>query len=163
MNNNCRIPDFASFFDREPRAVAVVRGSNQYPNIRGNIWFYETNMGVLVVSDIAGLPIQNTQGYSPIFALHIHEGNSCTGSVNDPFANVLNHYNPDNHPHPYHAGDLPPLFGVGGYAFSVVLSDRFNINDVIGRTIVIHSAPDDFTSQPAGNSGIKIACGVIQN
>ena len=162
MDNKCNMPDFGSIFNRVPRARAELRGSNQYPGIRGDIWFYETGIGILVVSDIAGLPVSSVGGNSPIFALHIHEGSGCTGIGSDPFAGAGTHYNPDNLPHPYHAGDLPPLFGVNGYAFSVVLTDRFSIDEIIGRTIIIHSAPDDFTSQPAGNSGTKIACGVIQ-
>jgi Cu-Zn family superoxide dismutase len=49
-----------------------------------------------------------------------------------------------------------------GKAFLSVKTDRFSVDEIIGRTIVIHSDPDDFHSQPAGNAGKKIACGVIQ-
>ena len=45
---------------------------------------------------------------------------------------------------------------------AVLLTDRFSVKDVIGRTLVVHRDPDDFTTQPAGNAGKKIACGVIQ-
>ena len=50
----------------------------------------------------------------------------------------------------------------GGHAFSVFLTDRFCVKDVIGRTVIIHGGSDDFTSQPAGNAGPKIACGEIR-
>ncbi len=70
-------------------------------------------------------------------------------------------YNPYTCAHPYHAGDLPPIFGVNGYGFSMFLTNRFSAGEIIGRTIILHSMPDDFTSQPAGNSGAKIACGTI--
>ncbi len=43
-----------------------------------------------------------------------------------------------------------------------VLTDRFRIEEIIGGTVVIHDAPDDFHTQPSGNAGAKIACGVIQ-
>ena len=43
-----------------------------------------------------------------------------------------------------------------------MLTDRFSINDVIGKTVIIHAKPDDFTTQPSGNSDGKIACGVIK-
>jgi Cu-Zn family superoxide dismutase len=43
-----------------------------------------------------------------------------------------------------------------------VVTDRFTLPEVIGRTLVIHSGADDFRSQPAGNAGTKIACGVIR-
>ena len=71
------------------------------------------------------------------------------------------HDNPYHCPHPYHAGDMPPLFGANGYAFSAFLSDRFTVEEVIGKTVIFHEAPDDFVTQPSGNAGAKMACGVI--
>ena len=65
--------------------------------------------------------------------------------------------------HPYHAGDLPPLFSANGLGFSAFLTNRFVAEEIKGKTIIIHSNPDDFTTQPSGNSGIKIACGVISS
>ena len=73
------------------------------------------------------------------------------------------HYNPGACEHPHHAGDLPPLFGCNGYAMSVFLTDRFLVDDVIGKTLIIHDRPDDFKTQPAGDAGEKMACGVIQS
>lgn len=78
------------------------------------------------------------------------------------FPNTGNHYNPGNVPHPEHAGDLPPLLSNNGYAWMSFYTSRFNIEDVIGRSLVIHSMRDDFTTQPSGNSGDKIGCGVIE-
>ena len=43
-----------------------------------------------------------------------------------------------------------------------VLTNRFTVREIIGKTVVIHNMPDDFRSQPAGDSGMKIACGVIE-
>jgi len=48
-----------------------------------------------------------------------------------------------------------------GNAYLAVKTDRFTVHDIIGKTVVIHSNPDDFHTQPAGNAGKKIACGVI--
>ena len=45
----------------------------------------------------------------------------------------------------------------------IFLTDRFTIDEIINRTIVIHDMPDDFITQPSGNSGNKIACGIIVN
>jgi Cu-Zn family superoxide dismutase len=53
------------------------------------------------------------------------------------------------------------LFGNQGFAFMTVLTNRFSVDEIAGRTVVIHRSPDDFTSQPSGNSGPKIACGQI--
>lgn len=97
-----------------------------------------------------------------IYAYHIHSGAKCTGNAEDPFKDTLQHFNPQNNGHPYHAGDLPPLFGNYGFAWNAVFTARFKISEVIGKTIVIHANPDDFITQPSGNSGTKIACGVIE-
>ncbi len=86
----------------------------------------------------------------------------CSGDSNDQFSGAMAHYNPCDCKHPHHAGDMPPLFENDGYAFNVFLTDRFEINEIIGRTVIIHSNPDDFTTQPSGDSGTKIACGVIK-
>ncbi len=149
---------FVNIISQKPQAMAVVSGSNEYPDIKGKVLFFQIEHGVIVLADISGLPTSDAECKSPIFAFHIHEGDSCTGNA---FAQTLSHYNPGNCPHPYHAGDMPPLFGNNGYAFEVFLTDRFTVNEIIGRTVVIHVEPDDFTTQPSGNAGAKIACGEI--
>ena len=130
----------------------MVRGEG---NLRGTVKFYPRGQGTLVVAHITGLPESKT-GF---FALHIHEGDNCRGKG---FPNTLGHYNPTSQPHPCHAGDLPPLLCCGGEACMSVMTRRFRIKDVVGRTVVIHENADDFTTQPSGNSGTKIACGVIR-
>lgn len=146
----------------KPSAKAIINGSNDYPNIRGNVYFYETNDGVLLCANVTGLPHSTGKCNYRVFGFHIHEGISCTGNANDPFADAKTHYNPYDCPHPQHAGDLPPLFENQGNAFMVFLTQRFNVNEVIGRTIIIHDMPDDFVTQPSGDSGNKIACGIIK-
>lgn len=135
--------------------IAHIYGSDEAPDLSGTVKLYLADGGVLVVAEMSGLPSTS----SGVFAFHIHEGDACTGAG---FADTRGHYNPTAQPHPLHAGDLPPLFSVGGRAFLAVLTGRFRFSEVIGRTVVIHSDPDDFTSQPAGNAGKKIACGVIR-
>ena len=162
MYRNSRHLNYLNMLKLWPNAAAVVTGSKDYPSIGGIVRFYQTKEGVLVAAEIAGLPLSTGECSSPIFGFHIHAGESCSGNENDPFANTLTHYNIYDCPHPFHAGDLPPLFGVNGYAFSVFLTDRFSVNEVVDKTIVIHSKADDFTTQPAGNSGVKIACGEIK-
>lgn len=144
-----------------PDAQAVLDGAPNYPNINGIVFFYQSQDGVLLVVQVQGLPQGTDTCSSNVFGFHIHEGNSCSGNVQDPFANTGPHYNPKNCPHPAHAGDLPPLFGCHGYAFQIFFTDRFSVDEVIGRTVIVHASPDDFTSQPSGNSGAKIACGMI--
>lgn len=152
---------FQSVLNRPPQAHATIKGSPSFPNINGMLFFYQVDGGVLLIAQIQGLPQGSDVCPSNIFGFHIHEGTSCTGNIQDPFANTGSHYNPNNCPHPSHAGDLPPLFGNRGYAFMAFITDRFSVNEVIGRTVIIHAKADDFTTQPSGNSGTKIACGQI--
>ncbi|MBQ8683407.1 MAG: superoxide dismutase family protein [Clostridia bacterium] len=147
----------------QPLAEAILKGSDKYPGIRGRVLFFPTRDGVLVRTEVTGLPKGKGLCHSPVFAFHIHSGTTCAGDPDDPFREVGSHYNPQNCPHPYHAGDLPPLFGVKGRAFSIVLTDRFALPDILGRAVILHAMPDDFTTQPAGNAGEKMACGIIRS
>lgn len=137
------------------RAYARIRGGEEHPRLRGMAWFYQLPRGVMVKIRVEGLPADSQTGF---FALHIHSGMSCAGVG---FSMTGGHYDPGAMPHPRHAGDLPPLLSCGGNALLCVLTDRFCLRDVIGRTLVIHSGADDFKTQPAGNPGTKIACGRI--
>ncbi len=142
-------------FDYPLQAIALIKGGSAAPNIQGTVRFYQNKNCVLVVADINGLPHTDT-GF---FGFHIHQGENCSGTN---FENTKGHYNPNNTTHPKHAGDLPPLMLCGNRTHLEVLTDRFTLSELIGRTVVIHNMPDDFTTQPAGNSGEKIACGVIK-
>ena len=156
MNILCNV------LNRRANAVAYISGGEKYPDIKGTVMFYTTCNAVLVRAEISDLPTANTACKSPVFGFHIHSGSDCGGTAIEPFADTGTHFNPENCKHPYHAGDMPPLFGADGKAFLMFLTDRFSVNDVIGRTVVIHAMPDDFMTQPSGNSGEKIACGVIK-
>lgn len=139
-----------------PKAIARLSGGREAPGMTGTVQFYPMWGGVLVVAQVRGLPLRG----DGIFAMHIHDGGRCAGPG---FESAGSHYNPEETRHPGHAGDLPPLFRCcGGRGYLAVVTDRFSIRDVIGRTVVIHSDPDDFRSQPAGASGSRIACGVIR-
>ncbi len=146
---------------RRNEAIAKVYGGRSHPLIYGKVFFRQTVSGVMITAQIYNLPRQNSNDFG-VFGFHIHEGGSCSGTSEDEFANAKAHFNPQGEQHPYHAGDLPPLFANEGYAFMQVLTDRFTVCDIIGKTIIIHSMPDDFETQPSGNSGDKIACGKIE-
>lgn len=146
----------------KPQAIAVLSGSEAHPRISGTVQFYETGSGVLVLTSICGLPAGTGPCDSRVFGLHIHEGGACTGTQSEAFSDALGHLNPAGCPHPYHAGDLPPAFSAAGQALGLVLTDRFSVDQVLGRTVILHEKPDDFTTQPAGNAGKRIACGVIR-
>lgn len=142
-----------------PDAAAWIKGNTQNPRLSGMVKFYHTTYGgVLVEAQIFGLPNAETPGSGNFHAMHIHESGDCS----DDFAHTGMHYNPKDAPHPDHAGDMPPLLGNQGYAYSVFYDKRFTIPEIIGKAVIIHEKPDDFTSQPSGNSSEKIGCGEIR-
>ena len=145
-----------------PESYALVYGSEAYPDIQGTVLFYPLWGGTLVVAEISGLPSFKGKCKEQFFGFHVHEGTECKGTKEDPFADTGNHYNPYQCEHPYHAGDMPPLMGNDGYAMSLFYTNRFVPEELIGHTVVIHDAPDDFRTQPSGASGTKIACGEIK-
>jgi Cu-Zn family superoxide dismutase len=125
----------------------------------------ETKDGVVITVSINGLP----QGRH---AVHIHSVGKCEGPT---FTSAGPHFNPANKKHGLknpagpHAGDLPDMYveknGVGRYevlADSIRLgSGETSIFDADGSTIIIHVTADDNMTDPTGNSGDRIACGVI--
>lgn len=150
------------FLNKSNTAKAYIKGSKQYPKLNGIVTFKETKDGVLLTAKINGLPQVKGSCKGRFFGFHIHEGTSCIGNANDEFANAKSHLNPTNCPHPFHIGDLPPLIENNGYAYMNVLINKFRLKDIIGKVVIIHDSPDDFTTQPSGNSGKKIACGKIE-
>lgn len=133
-----------------PWLIAKIKGEKGTSDITGVVRFFKHSGGVLVEADVIGLP-KNSSGFH---GFHIHGGENCEAAGS--------HLNMTNAMHPQHSGDLPPLLSNNGRAYSVVLTNRFSLRDIQGRTVVIHKNADDFASQPAGNAGDRIACGVIE-
>ncbi|MBR1931434.1 MAG: superoxide dismutase family protein [Lachnospiraceae bacterium] len=141
-----------------PEAVAWIMGNASHPKLGGIIRFYAAPIGGIVVNaEVFGLP-DTQQSPSHFYAMHIHEVGDCTL----PFDRTGSHYNPTAALHPAHAGDMPPLLGYNGYAWMSFYDARLTIGEILGKSIIIHGGRDDFTSQPAGDSGDKIGCGVIE-
>lgn len=140
-------------------AKSYIRGSADYPAVHGEVTFFETAKGIKVKGRIFGLP-DNGKGF---YGFHLHEGSSCLPTEGDnTFSEAKGHYMQDK-PHPLHAGDFPVIMAAKkGCAEFSFLTSRFDINEAIGRTLIIHLDPDDYTTQPSGNSGNRIACGVIK-
>lgn len=146
--------------ENRPQAMAWVRGGTEYPQISGLVKFYDTPYrGVLIEAEIFNLPNIKMTGSADFYAFHIHEHGDCSHN----FANVGGHYNPTNQPHPDHAGDMIPLLGNQGYAWTAFYDKRFLIREIVGRSVIIHAHRDDFTSQPSGDPGPMIACGEIRS
>ena len=142
-----------------PQAAAWVTGNADNLQLSGLVKFYQTSYsGVLVEAEIFGLPDRKEPKPNHFYAMHIHQFGDCSNN----FSKTGEHYNPQNEPHPFHAGDLLPLLSNQGYAWSAFYDKRFTINEIIGRSVIIHSGADDFTTQPSGNPGTKIGCGEIR-
>lgn len=148
-------------------AVAEVKGGPLAPNIKGEVYFVDVPYGTEVFVQIIGLPDYqpsnaNTSPIGP-FGFHLHEENCCNvGDPNNPFTCAKGHYNPTNQPHGNHAGDFPVLFSNNGLSRMSFFTNKFKVNDIIGKSVIIHENPDDYRSQPSGNSGKRLACGVIK-
>ncbi len=160
MENQTPSSSFINILNQNmPFAMAWIQGNDTHRGLNGLVRFYPTPYeGILIDAQIFGLPDANSDNASQFYGMHIHEFGNC----DIPFDKTGNHYNPTNMPHPDHAGDLPPLLSNHGYAWQAFYDKRFAMEDIIGKSVVIHGMRDDFTSQPSGGSGEKIGCGVIK-
>ena len=129
----------------------------------GEATFEQMGDKVKVVIFVQGLKPGQEHG------MHIHEGAACGP---DGMA-AAGHFNPHGKAHSRHtdasrhAGDLPSLkANKAGRARVEVDMDGITVGsgagNIIGRTVIIHADPDDFKTQPTGNSGVRIACGLIK-
>lgn len=146
-------------------AIAEISGGTIYPDIHGFVYFKEADDGTEVYINISNLPLFSRKDGVNIgpFGFHIHNGQSCNeGTDENPFPDVGMHYNPDNQPHGNHAGDFPVLFSNSGISKMCFFTNRFKPADILNKAVVIHESPDDYISQPSGNSGKMIACGIIK-
>ena len=144
----------------KPVAIAYIQPT-QGNTAQGTVSFFEEAGNQLrIVAKIQGL----TPG---LHGFHIHENGDCS----DPNGMSAGpHYNPENQPHghhqqhPHHAGDLPNLkANQKGHATLTyrILGKSLSESGFLGRSIIIHADQDDYHSQPAGNSGNRIGCGII--
>lgn len=121
--------------------------------------------GVRVRGDVGGLRPGSLHGF------HVHENGDCSAV---DAASAGGHFNPENKPHgrvgqgAHHAGDADNLVAdAGGVAHvdawlpGAALGDG-SAHDLNGRALIVHAGADDYSSQPAGNAGARVACGVIR-
>ena len=142
-----------------PYAVANIKGSKSHSRIKGKVKFYPWKDGSIVKVEIMDLPTVNKNNF---FGFHIHEGSKCVEEEGKPaFESVGGHLNIEKDEHPQHVGDLPLLYSNNGYAYMEFFTNRFTPNEVISHTVIIHEHKDDLMTDPAGNSGNRIACGEI--
>ena len=128
----------------------------------GTVTFTKKGDKVQVSAKVAGL----TPGGH---GFHIHEKGDCSSGDG---MSTGGHFNPRSKPHAVHTtpdrhtGDMPMLVAdASGIAMLVIELDVMAIgsgeSDIVGRGLIVHKDPDDFATQPTGNSGARVACGVI--
>lgn len=124
-----------------------------------------TPNGVLIEIEVNGLPADQW------VAFHVHETGSCDPDTHHESAG--GHFNPSDVEHGYltetgpHAGDMPNQYVP---ADGVLRSQTFNpfvtLDDgeasIMGRALMVHAQADDYTSQPSGDAGDRLACAVIE-
>ncbi|MCK9275448.1 MAG: superoxide dismutase family protein [Syntrophales bacterium] len=142
------------------KAVAVLH-STEGNNVKGIVTFTKVQKGVKVVADIEGLA-PGKHGF------HIHEYGDCTAP---DATSAGGHFNPENKPHgapdskERHAGDLGNVVaneqGKARYEWTDPVISLSGPHSILGRAVIIHADEDDLTSQPTGNAGARLACGVI--
>ncbi len=146
------------------RAEAILE-SKSGSKVKGTVEFKELDDGtIMYTASVTGLE-PNT-----VHAMHIHEIGDCS---TDDGSSAGGHWNPTNHEHgkwgeqEFHLGDIGNLVandeGVATLSsttkrWSLIENDSLNI---IGHSIIVHEKEDDFTTQPTGNAGGRIACGII--
>lgn len=143
--------------------VAEIRGGPLAPQLAGRLELRPADGGTLVTVRLRGLPAYEP-GPPPIgpHGFHLHEHGTCdVGDPDDPFLAAGGHWNPDGQPHGNHAGDFPVVFSQRGTAWMQFITYRFRPQDAVGKAVIIHQNPDDYRSQPAGNSGRRLGCGVV--
>src|SRR5699024_6646746 len=148
-------------------AFAEIRGDDIATGLHARVYFTHVPYGTEVYDEGNRLPDYQpeTNDAPPVgpdeFQIHTHD--SCeVADQDDHLQEAGGQWSPDNQPHGHHAGDFPVLFSNDGYARMFFFTNRFRPKDVVGKTVMIHENPDDYRTQPAGDSGTRIGCGVIR-
>lgn len=128
----------------------------------GAIWFTQEGPQVLIRGLVSGLAPNQEHGF------HIHEKGDCSSGDG---MSAGGHLNPTGKPHgpqsaDHHAGDLPALKTDASGNAEVRMRVPGTVlgsgaGDFAGKALIVHVSPDDYTTQPTGNSGARVACGVI--
>lgn len=142
------------------KAVAVLHPT-EGSDVTGTVTFSRTDNGTKVVADVLGLS-PGKHGF------HVHEFGDCSAPDG---TSAGGHFNPEKRPHAgpeqanRHVGDLGNITAdTSGDAHFVRTDSYLKLNgrdSIIGRSVIVHAGEDDLTSQPSGNAGPRVACGVI--
>jgi Cu-Zn family superoxide dismutase len=151
-------------------ASATLTGSPEDSDFSGSVTITEeAGGGVKIVAHLAGVDTPGLHGF------HVHETGECSHDTagGKHFTSAGGHFNPAGADHacpptePRHAGDLGNVtVGADGSAHFEMTTNLLSLsgpNSVVGKAILLHANEDDCKTQPTGNAGDRIACGVVQS
>lgn len=133
------------------------------PGVSGTVTITKVVGGVKIVADVSGVKPDGKHGF------HIHENGECEHS--DHFKSAGGHFNPAHVDHacpptdPRHAGDLGNIEVTGGKGHLELTSSELTLegaNGVVGKAFILHAGTDDCKTQPTGDAGGRLACGVVK-
>ena len=147
-----------------PHTVAIL-AATEGSSVTGELAFEAVDGGVAITGQVNGLPPGSEHGF------HVHENGDCSASDG---SSAGGHFNPAGAAHgrvgsgEHHAGDTDNI--VADDTGVAVVNTRLAggtlgdgaPTDVLGRGVIVHADPDDYATQPTGNAGARLACGVIE-
>jgi Cu-Zn family superoxide dismutase len=146
-------------------AEAMISGTKSDTTVAGKATFTEENGSVKMDLEVTAPQLANKS-----VAVHLHMHGDCGNSGN----NSHGHWNPANKPHgkwgegDFHAGDIGNVSldatGKGTYSLTSTIWSigGDSTTNIVGKAIIVHSGVDDYKTQPTGNAGTRIGCGVIE-
>lgn len=134
--------------------------SDTMKSINGVVNFEKKEGLLLVTADLKGLKPNTKLGF------HIHQNGVCEGP---DYKTAGDHYNPTHMKHgspdvtQRHKGDMGNLqTDKNGNARMTITLNETTLEEVMGKSVLVHASADDFKTQPSGNSGARIACGLVR-
>ncbi|KRG46893.1 superoxide dismutase [Stenotrophomonas panacihumi] len=147
-----------------PSATAEIKPT-QGNDLKGSVTFKVVDGALRVSGQLSGLKPNSEHGF------HIHEKGDCSAPDG---SSAGGHFNPAQSQHgnvsadPHHGGDMPNITAdaQGNATIDGPVSSNVNIGkgddfDISGHAVIVHADPDDYKTQPTGNAGGRLACGVI--
>lgn len=145
--------------------TVTLQGAPEDTDFAGTLTISPSGTGVSIVADVAGVDKDGKHG------IHVHENGMCehhpTGDSAKPFSTAGGHFNPAGTEHacpptdPRHAGDLGNITVTGGKGHLELTVNNLSMDQLTGKAIILHAGEDDCKTQPTGNSGDRLACGVV--
>ena len=142
--------------------TVTLQGAPTDTDFSGRVEVTPEGTGVRIVADVAGVDTDGKHG------IHVHENGMCdhNGEGGKHFTSAGGHFNPTGTEHacpptdPRHAGDLGNIEVSGGTGHLELSVSNLTVDQLNGKAIILHAGEDDCKTQPTGNSGDRLACGV---